>query len=158
MTTQFDPKELRAAFGKFATGVTVITTEVEGEIHGMTANSFTSVSLAPPLVLVCLDKRTRLHGLLFTGARIGINILSDHQTDISNSFAGAPGPEPEITFDREDGFPFIEGCLCHIGGTVQNIIEAGDHYIYLAKVDLLRQGEGEPLLYYGGRYNHLKNA
>src|SRR5438132_6176378 len=87
---EIDTRTFRATMGRFATGVTVVTTGQQGSVHGMTANAFLSVSLAPPLVLVSVDNRARIAQHLAAGMRYGINILSEQQEDLSRHFGGRP--------------------------------------------------------------------
>jgi flavin reductase (DIM6/NTAB) family NADH-FMN oxidoreductase RutF len=145
--------------GKFASGVTVITSEDEGSVCGLTANSFTSVSVEPPLVLFCadLDSRTCMqlsrHGTGFT-----VNILGEDQQQLSNKFAN-----PELTIEErlegetyrsaETGGPIFEDSPAWLECELEDKHESGDHIIYIGKV--LRgdvRGEMKPLLYYEGQY------
>ncbi len=156
-----DPRAFRRTMGLFATGVTVITVRVGDLTHGMTAHSVTSVSLDPLLVLVCVDRRARMCGLIQQAGEFAINILSDAQESISRYFAGAKtGPEPtSLSFDRgePDGPPFIHGALAAIDCRVQSIVDGGDHVIVLGRVTRLQSGApGEPLIYFAGRYRCLR--
>ncbi|GAB4214686.1 MAG: flavin reductase family protein [Roseiflexaceae bacterium] len=154
--TQIEPREFRRTIGLFATGVTVVTTEVDGVFHGMTANSVTSVSLSPLLLLVCVDRRARMAGMLTDNARFAINILSDRQEWISRHFAGKPGERP-VPLDRLDGVPVIEGTLATLACTVDRLLDGGDHIIVIGRVDALARPnpEAHPLLYFGGEYRAL---
>src|SRR6201997_1302769 len=107
--------------GSFATGVTVITVDYEGEIHGMTANAFTSVSLDPLLVLVCVDRKARTHAHLHARKRFGVNILADDQRAISEYYALAARThdraeeEAKARFDRTaHGTPVLQGALAYL--------------------------------------------
>jgi flavin reductase (DIM6/NTAB) family NADH-FMN oxidoreductase RutF len=146
----------RRTLGMFATGVTVITTSSGGEVHGMTANAFMSVSLSPPLVLVSVDRRARMNLLLREGVRFGISVLADWQSDLSNQFGGRPveGAEP-ARFDNVRDTPLVEGALAHLVARVVRSYWGGDHSLFLAHVEYVRYGEGEPLLFHGGRYERL---
>lgn len=150
-----DAGELRSALGRFATGVTVVTTRTqEGRLEGLTANSFSSVSLDPPLVLWSLNRGARsLPG--FLGARwFAVTVLGSHQSALSGRFAGdaadrfagvahAPGL---------GGCPVLEDGLAHFECSVHDTVEAGDHVIFLGHVRRMRHRDGEPLLFSGGRY------
>lgn len=155
---------LRRTFGRFATGVTIVTCERDGEIHGMTANSFTSVSLAPPLVLVSIGNAARMAGLLREGGRFALNILGREQESLSNHFAGRPGAD-EIAFDRHDGVPLVHGALAHLVCDLRDVFPAGDHGLFVGEVLHHAQSEvrhdgaqAEPLLFYGGQYRQIDRA
>lgn len=148
--------EFRRTLGMFATGVTVITTQFGDGVHGMTANAFMSVSLQPPLVLVSVDLRARMNALLREGVRYGISVLADSQTELSILFATdlketAPPPPFEIVRNT----PLVEGALAHLVARVVRSYWGGDHTLFLGRVEYVRYGEGEPLLFHGGRYERL---
>jgi flavin reductase (DIM6/NTAB) family NADH-FMN oxidoreductase RutF len=152
-----DRLEYRRAIGAFATGVTVITTRRGEEIHGMTANSLTSVSLDPLLLLICVDRRARMAGLLMEGARFAVNMLSDRQEAISRHFAGRPQPDIQISFADLDGVPAIPETLSTLACTVEQVHDGGDHTIVVGRVDALTRAPIDlpPLLYFAGRYRQL---
>lgn len=154
--TNIEPRTFRRTIGLFATGVTVITTEAAGAFHGMTANSVTSVSLNPLLVLVCIDRRARMAGMLSEGSRFAINILSERQEWVSRHFAGKPG-ERSIPLDRLDGVPVIQANLATLACTVERLLDGGDHIIVIGRVDALARPnpEDRPLLYFGGEYRSI---
>jgi flavin reductase (DIM6/NTAB) family NADH-FMN oxidoreductase RutF len=145
----------RRTLGMFATGVTVLTTRVGEQVHGMTANAFMSVSLRPPLVLISLDRRAKLCGMLHEGSRYGVSVLAQGQAELSDQFAGrAPeGIEPVFAVRRET--PLVEGALAHFVARVVRSYWGGDHSLFLGQVEYVRYGEGEPLLFHGGRYERL---
>jgi flavin reductase (DIM6/NTAB) family NADH-FMN oxidoreductase RutF len=146
----------RRTLGMFATGVTVLTTRVGENVHGMTANAFMSVSLRPPLVLVSIDRRARMSNLLHEGTRIGVNVLEASQTELSDHFAGrsAEGtPEPRFELVRET--PLVDGALANLVARVVRSYWGGDHSLFLGQVEYARYGDGEPLLFHGGRYERL---
>jgi len=148
-----DPRRFRSALGRFATGVTVVTTERDGEVHAMTANAFTSVSLDPPLVLVSLDRRTKMCGLLYEGSRYGVSVLCETQSALSDRFAGRAVdgvPEPRFEVVRET--PLVEGALAHFVARIERSYWGGDHSLFLGRVEYARQHSGSPLLFHGGRY------
>jgi flavin reductase (DIM6/NTAB) family NADH-FMN oxidoreductase RutF len=151
-----DSGAFRQAAGQFVTGVTVVAVEVDGEIRGITANSFTSLSLDPPLVLFCLGKDTKAGQLIHTAAGFSINILQQAQLQLSTYFAGAwrePEPPP-FSFVGWDGGPRLEGSAAAIGCAVHGIHDGGDHWIVVGRVIALHVADGEvaPLGFYGGRY------
>lgn len=144
--------------GNFATGITVVTTrDRDGNPYGLTVNSFTSVSLNPVLVLVCLD--VRLSGLQFfrDAKHFGISILSEHQEDISRMFAKKDAERPaSIYFDGSLGMPLIKNSLSAMECKIVQIYEGGDHLIFLGEVDnaeLLQPDH--PLLYFRGKYRKV---
>jgi len=151
----------RHALGHFATGVTVVTVEYQpGKIHGMTANSFTSVSLHPPLILICVDHRALMLPFLHEQKRFGVSVLKSHQQAISEFFA-----QPGLYEDPEDhlklryrrsptGIPTLDDTLAQLSCTVASHHLSGDHTIFLGEVESVHVTEGDPLLFYRGRYHH----
>jgi flavin reductase (DIM6/NTAB) family NADH-FMN oxidoreductase RutF len=155
-SSEIDAREFRNCCGRFATGITIVTTQVDGATHGMTANGFMSVSLHPPLIAVSLGHHTKLHALLSQSMRYGISILGEAQLKYSNHFAGRPDDTLAIPFIQKAGMPLLEGSLAHLVARVVHIQETGDHSLYIAQVEYLEYNNGRPLLYYAGGYNHLK--
>jgi flavin reductase (DIM6/NTAB) family NADH-FMN oxidoreductase RutF len=146
----------RKTLGMFATGVTVVTTQDDQQVHGMTANAFMSVSLRPPLVTISVDRRAKMHALLHEGRRYGISVLADAQRALSDRFAGRPGDETgEVEFDLVHETPLVRGAIAHIVARVVRSYWGGDHSLFLGQVEYARYGEGRPLLFHGGRYEHL---
>ena len=146
----------RRTLGMFATGVTVLTTRRGESVHGMTANAFMSVSLQPPLVLVSIDRRARMCELLHEGTRIGVNVLEAAQASLSDHFAGrALEGTPEPAFELVHDTPLVEGALAHLVARIVRSYWGGDHSLFLGRVEFARYGEGEPLLFHGGRYERL---
>jgi flavin reductase (DIM6/NTAB) family NADH-FMN oxidoreductase RutF len=144
-------RELRTVMGRFATGVTVITTSHRNTIHGMTANAFLSVSLRPPLVLVSLG-RCRMGEMLPHTKRYGVSVLAHDQKHLAAHFAGqkhSPTP-PEFTF--HDNVPLLEGALAHLVCRVVDVHTAGDHELWIGEIEHLHERDGEPLLFYTGRF------
>jgi flavin reductase (DIM6/NTAB) family NADH-FMN oxidoreductase RutF len=155
----FDARTFRQTVGHFATGVTVITAEVTGDIRGMTANAFSSLSLDPPLVLFCCGKSAHMSQSIRDALRFSVNILADSQRDISTYFAGGwkePLPPP-FSFLAWEGGHRIEGCIAAIGCTVETILEGGDHWIVVGRVLALHRSDADvaPLLFFRGRYQRL---
>jgi len=154
--------EFRRALGKFAAGVTVITTTTgQHEIHGMTANAFSSVSLDPPLILVCVDHRARSHPIIQARKRFGVNVLAEGQQRIADYFAHAAEDHqhPERAGAQfvmsGQGTPILEGCLAYLECRLELAHVAGDHTIFIAEVEEVRIREGHPLLYFASKYRHL---
>ncbi len=150
-----DPRELRNACGLFATGITVVTTELDGDVHGMTANAFLSVSLDPPLLLVSVGHKARLHELLEKTGRYAISILRHDQEDYSSHFAGWPVEGLEVEFERRHDYPVLPDGLAYFVCKVVDAHPAGDHTLFIAQVEYLEYGEGEPVLFYGGKYRQM---
>ncbi len=148
--------------GCFATGVTIITVDLEGEVHGMTANAFASVSLDPMLVLVCVDHSTRTHAHLHAKKRFGINVLGQDQRTISEYYARAERShenaeaEAGARFERtEHGTPVLQGSLAYLECRLDTAQVAGDHTIFIAEVEDVVVREGEPLLFFRGKYRKV---
>jgi flavin reductase (DIM6/NTAB) family NADH-FMN oxidoreductase RutF len=159
MSDLVTPGEFRAALGRFATGVTVITVETaEGKIHGMTASAFCSVSLHPPLVLVCVDHLAETYLHLRERRQFGVSILRQEQEALSEFFAD-PERNPDAAYrlgikyrPMKTGTPVLEGALGNLECSVVGAHEAGDHTIFVGEVREATVGEGSPLLYFRGRY------
>lgn len=156
------PTEFRKAMGCFATGVTIITLDLEGEVHGMTANAFSSVSLDPPLVLVCVDHKTRTHAHLHSKKRFGINVLGEDQRAISEYYARVershenPEAEAGARYDRtKHGTPILHGSLAYLECRLHSAEVAGDHTIFIAEVEDVVVREGDPLLFFRGKYRKV---
>jgi len=146
----------RRTLGMFATGVTVLTIRTRDRVHGMTANAFMSVSLRPPLVLVSIDRRARTSNLLHEGTRFAVNVLEAGQAALSDHFAGrAAEGTPEPRFELVHDTPLVEGALAHLVARVVRSYWGGDHSLFLGQVEYARYGEGEPLLFHGGRYERI---
>lgn len=157
-----DAARFRQIFGHFATGVTVVTTAVDGWLHGMTANAVTSVSLDPLLLLVCVDKTAHAHEQLSKAGRFGVNILAGEQEDVSRIFAATAEPEhgqlrgAAYHYGRQ-GTPVLDGCLAYLECEVTEQVDAGDHTIFLGRVlDGEVERESPPLLFYRGGYRGLE--
>jgi flavin reductase (DIM6/NTAB) family NADH-FMN oxidoreductase RutF len=145
----------RRTMGAFATGVTVITTPVAGQVHGMTANAFMSVSLHPPLVLISIDRRARLCALLHEGTPFGVSVLAEGQSDLSDLFARREVEGVEPRFELVHDTPLVEGAVAHIVAKVARSYWGGDHSLFLGRVEFARYTTGAPLLFHGGRYERL---
>jgi flavin reductase (DIM6/NTAB) family NADH-FMN oxidoreductase RutF len=162
-TPSLTPQVFRRVVGHFATGITVITVEREpGQVHGMTANSFTSVSLDPLLILICVDHNARLMSFLKMQGRFGVNILKDTQRVTSEHFA-KPVQEPGATEElgirfrwTASGIPLLEEALAHLACNVIAEHPAGDHSLFLAEVESMESSEGNPLIYHLGHYRQVK--
>ena len=153
-----DAAEYRNVIGNFATGVTVVTTCVDGMMHGMTANAVTSVSLEPLLLLVCVARGARAHGELERAAHFGVSVLSAAQQDVSNTFASSGEPESGslrgVAFRAgKTGAPLLEGSLACLECEIDGRLDGGDHTIVLGRVlDGEILSDEAPLLYFRGKY------
>jgi len=154
--------EFRNALGCFATGVTVITMEQAGNVHGMTANAFCSVSLDPQLVLVCVDQRTLTHELMRDKQRFGINVLAADQQRLSLYYADPnrlhhdAEAKAGARFDHtRQGTPVLHGALAYLECRLHSAQQAGDHTIFVAAVEDAVVREGRPLLFFRGHYHEL---
>jgi len=156
--------EFRKAMGCFATGVTIITVDLDGEVHGMTANAFASVSLDPMLVLVCVDRDTRTHAHLHTKKRFGVNVLGEEQRAISDFFANPErhdqdAGEAGAQFDRTvHGTPVLHGSLAYLECRLHSSQAAGDHTIFIAEVEDVAVRKGDPLLFFRGKYRTVEES
>ncbi|HXR14128.1 MAG TPA: flavin reductase family protein [Solirubrobacteraceae bacterium] len=148
-------RDLRHVMGRFATGVTVVTTLDRETIHGMTANAFLSVSLRPPLVLVSLG-RCKMNEMLPRTGRYGISVLSHAQEHLAQHFAGQRASPEDPRFAWRAGLPLIEGALAHIVCHVVDAHTAGDHILWIGEVQELSHEDGEPLLFYTGRFGTMR--
>ena len=153
-----DPNHFRKACSQFATGITIPTVlGSDGKPHGFTANSFTSVSLSPPMVLICVDNQANVIEHFRTASSFGINILEATQQSLSSRFAGR-GHDRFRGVDwrpGELGAPLIDGAIAHMVCSVTNVLEVGDHFVFFGKVIFAQFYAGNPLLYFQGRYESL---
>lgn len=154
--------DFRKAMGCFATGVTIITLDLDDEIHGMTANAFASVSLDPMLVLVCVDHSARTHAHLHAKKRFGVNVLCENQRAISEYYARPQRTHQNVeaeagaSFDRTaHGTPMLHGSLAYLECRLHSSQQAGDHTIFIAEVEDVVVREGDPLLFFRGKYRQV---
>jgi flavin reductase (DIM6/NTAB) family NADH-FMN oxidoreductase RutF len=154
-----DARTLRHTVGQFATGVTVVSTEVDGSVHAMTANSFTSLSLDPPLVLFCLGKHTKAGQLIHQVRGFCVNILQEAQRDQSTYFAGGwkEAEPPAFAFEVWHGTPRLAGSAAALVCQMHDIHEGGDHWIVVGRVLAVERADQDvrPLLFFRGRYAAL---
>jgi 3-hydroxy-9,10-secoandrosta-1,3,5(10)-triene-9,17-dione monooxygenase reductase component len=156
MATRVDPELFREAFGRFATGVAVITSAGAVGHGGMTANALCSLSLDPLLALVCFENRARTLPLVRESGVFGVNVLGAEQEDIARVFASKL-PEAEkldnVAHRLEAGVPIIEGAIAWAACELRDLIAGGDHTIAIGEVVDMGLGAGAPLLWYAGRYH-----
>ena len=156
-TVEAMAKGMRQVMGRFATGVTVVTTIEKDTIHGMTANGFLSVSLRPPLVLVSLG-RCRMNEMLPRTGRYGISVLAQDQDHFAAHFA-AQRPSPvNPQFVWREGLPLLDGALAHVACRIVDAHRAGDHVLWIGEVEHLYHRDGEPLLFYTGRFGTVRET
>ncbi|MBL8179156.1 MAG: flavin reductase family protein [Bryobacterales bacterium] len=156
--TPFSEATFRQACGQFATGVAVATAcGPAGEPHGLTINSFTSVSLAPPLVLICIDYRAQVLQVFLRASQFAVNILRDSQQEISNRFAYRVEDRfCEVSWKPgQTGAPILDGALASIECVTRQVIDAGDHTILLGEAVAVHAGGGDPLLYFNSKYHRI---
>lgn len=153
-----DESRFRQVMGYFAGGVTVVTTEHEGRYYGMTVSSFCSLSLRPPLVLVCIDQTVETHDALAGSGRYAVNILERRQEHLSRRFAARENNKFLGVAWRTGnlGLPILEGVLASFECRVQATLPGGDHTIFVGEVLHADIHEGSPLLYYRRGYHELK--
>ena len=147
--------------GHFATGVTIITTRsAAGVPYGLTANAFTSLSLDPPLCLVCVDRKAESFAHFYDSKVFTVNILTRAQEDLSNRFAKSGGDKftGVATAPGHHGAPLIAGALAHLECRITDTVDAGDHVIHVGRIEHVSTREGDPLLFYQGRYRRLADA
>ena len=151
----FDPRELRNTLGNFATGVTVLTYESQGANYGMTVNSFTSVSLEPPLVMVSLMRTSQALGFLMDRP-FAINVMAEDQLGTALQFAGKPQDDLTVDWILDESAPRINGSLAHFQCTPWAAYDGGDHVLLLARVESFgQQDDARPLLFHRGQWGEL---
>ncbi len=154
-----DPSIYRRTCAQFATGVTVVTTlDSHGRPHGMTLNSFASVSLDPPLVLVSIDLRNAILGHFLSSPWFAVNILAEQQEDLSRRFS-SPSENRFLDVDWRagvSGVPLLDGVLAQLECSVIRTFESGDHAVLIGEVRGARHGEGKPLVFFDSGYRSLK--
>ena len=176
-----DTRRLRETLGRFATGVTVVTTFCDandddsggcGQLPhspgqhawGTTVNAFSSVSLDPPLVLICIGRERSIHPVIASAGRFAVNILGEASQQLSDCFAGAPSALPRSAFCNAPfhlgggGTPVLDAAIAHLECEVAEAVDAGDHTIYLGRVIAAEADDDHqlPLLYFRGRYLRIE--
>ncbi len=155
MKANIDVRELRNCFGKFATGITVITAVApDGTKIGLTVNSFSSLSLDPPMILWSLDKKSKNLMVLENASHFAVNVLASDQMDISNNFARTSDEKfegVELSPSQCD-LPLLSGSVAHLECKKVNMVEGGDHVIFIGQVEHFEISNKKPLLYTNGQY------
>ncbi len=151
--------EFRQALGHFASAVTVVTlVRDDGVPAGITVTAFSSVSLEPPLVLICIDKRAKLHDQFQLDGAFAVNILAENQEPVSRRFASSdPDQFREIGYTPGPmGAPLIQDAICAIECRVVDLLPGGDHTIVVGEVESTQLKEGKPLMYFRGGYASMQ--
>jgi flavin reductase (DIM6/NTAB) family NADH-FMN oxidoreductase RutF len=155
---EMDDRMFRNAMGKFTTGVTIITTELDGEVHGMTANAFMSVSLNPRLVVISIGEKAKMLNKINQSGKFAVNILGEDQKKVSMQFAGQIKEEQvEIEFETLGELPVIKNSLANISCKIHSQQVAGDHTLFIGEVTDIVLREGTPLTFFEGKYGQLTN-
>ncbi|GLV56811.1 flavin reductase [Dictyobacter sp. S3.2.2.5] len=153
--------DFRLALGHFASGVTVITTQHQGQLHGTTVSSFCSLSLNPPLILVGIDLNAAIHDLIIGSEVFAVNILAEHAEDLSRHF-GRRIPDKFSTIAHhygQLGVPLLDGALTTLECRLVARYPGGDHSIFVGEVvSTAIQPQHQPLLYYRSKYGRLQDA
>jgi flavin reductase (DIM6/NTAB) family NADH-FMN oxidoreductase RutF len=161
MPHDLDPELFREVFGRFATGVAVVTSAGPGGAGGMTANALCSLSLEPLLALVCFENSARTLPIVRDAGRFAVNVLASGQEHLAGVFASKL-PESEkldgVAHRLEQGVPVIEGSLAWAACLLRELIAGGDHTIGIGEVIAMGLGDGDPLLWYAGRYHDVPLA
>jgi flavin reductase (DIM6/NTAB) family NADH-FMN oxidoreductase RutF len=154
-----DTMEFRRALGHFATGVTVVSYAPRDadEFRGTTVNSFTSVSLEPPLVLVSLGRQTRVAAALRPGTPYAVNVLHNGQRDLAMWFADRPLPGTRVEWEVRAGVPHLADCAAHFRCVARDVHGAGDHVLVVGLVEEFQAYGHQPLLFYRGAFEHLRD-
>jgi flavin reductase (DIM6/NTAB) family NADH-FMN oxidoreductase RutF len=154
-----DDAQFKLAMSHFASGVTVVTTEHDGTPYGMTVASFASLSLNPPLVLVCIEKSVKSHDAIAEAEKFGVSILAHDQAEVSGRFASKKIEDrfAGVAWRRGEqlGVPLLDGAICTLECRVHNQLPGGDHTIFVGEVVDSSTGENKPLLYFRSGYRDL---
>lgn len=149
------PALFRKVMSRFATGVTVITTDVGGEVFGMTANAFMAGSLTPPLCVISIGRSAKMHARLASAKKFGVSFLNEDQAPLAQHFAGRAFAPVEPAFKRLGDVSVLAGSVGALAAHVVATTECGDHTIFLGRIAHLAYEDDTPLLFYGGRYAAL---
>lgn len=145
----------RRVMGCFTTGVTVITAEADGAVRGMTVNAFMSGSLTPPLCVISVAKKARLHEALEKAGHFGVSMLARGQETISQHFARQGATEPDLSFEHVGGVPVLAGVSAAIAATIKARHDCGDHSLFIGHIIGMRDDGRPPLVYHGSKYATL---
>lgn len=157
---EIGPEEFKAALSRFASGVAVVTSvDDQGRDHGITVSAFASVSLRPPMILICIDKKTGSHGSLMTAGTFAVNLLAEDQEDVSNLFASRiPNRFDSVKCHRgESGAMILDDAPVALECRIVHRYDGGDHTIFVATVEKSRIVDSNPLIYWRGAYRRLES-
>jgi len=152
------PNEFRSALSRFASGITVVTTKDDtGKLYGITVSAFCSVSLEPPLVLICIEKLTGSHSAFLASPRFTVNILAAGDEALSEHFATVLDEKFEgVLFEMDDyGLPYLPSSLARLECSTFRIFDGGDHSVFLGLVEGVHVRDADPLLYFQGSYREI---
>jgi 3-hydroxy-9,10-secoandrosta-1,3,5(10)-triene-9,17-dione monooxygenase reductase component len=153
-----DPRKFRDVLGRFATGVTVVTASGPDGHAGLTTNAFSSLSLDPPLVVVCFDRTSRTLPVVRQSRRFAVNVLRAGQHELASTFASKQVPEEKfaaVTHTVDHGVPVLDDALAWLVCDLEALHPGGDHEIGVGAVTALGHGDGEPLVFFAGGYRSL---
>ncbi|MUK90645.1 flavin reductase [Ornithinibacillus sp. L9] len=149
-------RDFRDAMGKFATGITIVAMrDNQIGVKAMTVNAFMSISLDPELIAISIDKKASMHDRFKLSTSFGVSVLSEQQKEASMVYAKQIKKEKDIPFISLDGAPVLEDSLTSLSCKVSDLVEAGDHTIVIAEVTSLSMNNGEPLLFFEGKYREI---
>lgn len=151
-----DEQKFRQAMSRFATGITVVTTQHEDEIIAMTVNAFMSISLQPNIVAVSIGDQASMYDILPTTKSFGVSVLREDQQKISQLFASDAEYGKNEMFTSKKGIPVLKDCLTHMTCDVIQSTQVGDHTVYFGEVKDLEIFTGDPILYYGSEYRTVE--
>lgn len=150
-SAQFDRTDFRRTCGSFVSGVTtILSVDETGDVHGMTANGFISVSLDPPIILVSVGEHTKTHEYLMQRPRYSVSVLGHQQTDVANHFAGRPLDDAPL-FSELGGHPVVAGSIARFVCRIVDRYQVGDHTLFMGLVENLEESDGLPLVFSSGR-------
>ncbi|MCI3206034.1 MULTISPECIES: flavin reductase family protein [Pandoraea] len=151
--------EFRRAMSSFATGVTIVAANDGDDVHAMTASAFMSGSLSPPLIVICIGRKSRLHDVLGRTDRFGVSVLRDDQQSVSGHFSRQASVQDPPTFVQIHGAPLLETALAVVSASMEARFECGDHTLFVGRVlhAASEPAQQAPLIHYAGKYRHLEN-
>lgn len=156
--TGIDEYRFRSVLSRFASGVTVVTAVAAGVDHGITVSAFCSLSLDPPLVLVCIDHETEMHRILSNSTAFAVNVLAADQEELARKFSDPDNDRFDGTsFARgANGAALLTGVAAHIQCALVQSFKGGDHTVHVGRVEAAEASDAQPLLYYRGGYARLE--
>ncbi len=153
--------EFKQALRRWASGVTIVTTKAgDDQLLGMTVSAFSSVSIEPPLVLVCINQNSTSADAILESGVFAVNILEAEQAELSGSFASSKTPEERFKetqwSEGVTGAPLLDGCTANLDCALVQKVQAGSHWVLIGEVQALRSEDGEPLIYFDGGYRKIQ--